>query len=41
MNEYEEDEETVEVDGVKGYYNEYGAFVDEDEEEDDEEELRC
>ena len=35
--EYEEDEDTVEVDGVKGYYNEYGAFVayEEDEEPDE------
>ena len=34
-----EDDNTVEVDGVKGYYNEYGAFVAyEDEEETDEEE---
>ena len=36
-SDYEEDEETVEVDGVKGYYNEYGAFVAyEDDEEPDE-----
>ena len=34
--EYEEDDDTVEVDGVKGYYNEYGAFVAYEEEEESE-----
>ena len=34
--EYEEDDDTVEVDGVKGYYNEYGAFVAYEEEEEPE-----
>ena len=40
-NEYEEeteDDNTVEVDGVKGYYNEYGAFIPYAEDEEDEEE---
>jgi signal recognition particle-docking protein FtsY len=36
--EYEEDDDAVEVDGVKGYYNEYGAFVPYTEDEEDEEE---
>ncbi len=40
-DEYEEetgDDNTVEVDGVKGYYNEYGAFIPYAEDEEDEEE---
>lgn len=32
-----EDDNTVEVDGVKGYYNEYGAFVPYEEDDDEEE----
>ena len=40
-DEYDEETEednTVEVDGVKGYYNEYGAFIPYAEDEEDEEE---
>ena len=40
-DEYEEeteDDNTVEVDGVKGYYNEYGAFIPYAEDEEDQEE---
>ena len=32
----EEADDTVEVDGVKGYYNEYGAFIPYEEDEDEE-----